>query len=104
MNRPDLTRGPSPDPATWKQRYEALRQLSVAGSLVLGVDPLGLALLLRQGVAGWMQSWSGLIGTTTQAPVAASPMPAISTSSWQQQLTELLAQMSLAHLPTNSVL
>ena len=69
MNRPDLNRWPSPAASPWKQRYEAIRQLAVAGSLVLGVDPLGLVLLLRQGVAGWMNSWSGLIETTTQTPV-----------------------------------
>ena len=104
MNRPDLNRWPSPAPATWKQRYEALRQLAAAGSLVLGVDPLGLVLLLRQGVAGWMNSWSGPIETTTQTPVSASPTPVIPTSPWQQQVTELLAQMSLAHLPNDSIL
>jgi len=104
MNSQDLNRWPSHPPATWKQRYEALRQLAVAESLVLGVDPLGLVLLLRQGVAGWMRSWSGLIETTTQTPVSASPPPVIPTSPWQQQLTELLAQMSLAHLPNDSVL
>jgi hypothetical protein len=105
MNRPDLNRWPSPAPATWKQRYEALRQLAAAGSLVLGVDPLGLVLLLRQGVAGWMRSWSGLIETATETPaVPASPPPVIPTSPWQQQVTELLAQMSLAHLPNDSIL
>lgn len=104
MNRPDLNRWPSPAASPWKQRYEAIRQLAVAGSLVLGVDPLGLVLLLRQGVAGWMNSWSGLIETTTQTPVSASPPPVIPASPWQQQLTELLAQMSLAHLPNDSVL
>jgi hypothetical protein len=82
MNRPDLNRWPSPTPSPWKQRYEALRQLAVAGSLVLGVDPLGLVLLLRQGVAGWMNSWSGPIETTTQTPASASPSPVIPTSPW----------------------
>jgi hypothetical protein len=104
MNHSDLNQWPASDPATWKQRYEALRQLAAAESLVLGMDPLGLVLLLRQGVAGWMRSWSGLIETTVETPAPASPPPVIPTSPWQQQVTELLAQMSLAHLPNDSVL
>jgi hypothetical protein len=36
--------------------------------------------------------------------VPAPPTPAVPTSQRQQQLTELLAQMSLAHLPGNSAL
>jgi hypothetical protein len=42
--------------------------------------------------------------SSTQTPVPASPPPVIPTSPWQQQLTELLAKMSLAHLPNDSVL
>ena len=102
MNRPDLNRWPSPTPSPWKQRYEALRQLAVAGSLVLGVDPLGLVLLLRQGVAGWMCGWAGLVQTPPAAPVPASALPPASL--WQQQLTELLAEMSFAHLPSTTTL
>jgi hypothetical protein len=104
MNSPDLSPATSPAPATWKHRYEALRQLAVAGSLVFEADPLGLVLLLRQGVAGWMRSWSGLIERTTDAAVSPPQTPIVSTSQWQQQLTELLAQMSLAHLPNHTAL
>jgi hypothetical protein len=104
MNRSALNPETGPAPAPWKQRYEALRQLAVAGNLVFEVDPLGLVLLLRQGVAGWMHSWSGQMQTTTAAAVPAPPTPAVPTSQRQQQLTELLAQMSLAHLPGNSAL
>jgi hypothetical protein len=99
MNRSDLNPGPCAAAALWQQRYEALRQLAVAGSQVFGADPLGLVLLLRQGVAGWMRHWAGLVESRPTAPVPASPRPVVPTTQWQQQLTELLAQMSLAHLP-----
>lgn len=93
---------PSPAPAAvWKQRYEALRQLAVGGRQILESDPLGLVLLLRQGIAGWMRSWSELKPT---APILSSQelSPITSVSGWQQQLTQVLAEMSLAHLPNPS--
>lgn len=90
-----------PSPATvagaWNQRYEALRQVAVTGNRILGTDPLGLVLLLRQGMAGWMRGWAGLVQTPPASPVPAPALPPASL--WQQQLTELLAEMSLAHLP-----
>jgi hypothetical protein len=93
------TSGLSPATATlWKQRYEALRQLAIGGRQILETDPLGLVLLLRQGVAGWMLSWSESAQTPAlqRAPVPEAVVP---TSAWQHQLTEVLAAMSLAHLP-----
>jgi hypothetical protein len=90
---------PSPTSvAVWKQRYEALRQRAVGGRQVLESDPLGWVLLLRQGIAGWMRGWSELTHTTPRqpAPVGSS---ATSASGWQHQLTQVLAEMSLAHLP-----
>ena len=92
---------PSPPLATpaaaWKQRYEALRQTALAGGQALGAEPFGLVLLLRQGVATWMRRWPEPAATQTREPAlllpSVSPPP-----QWQQQLTTLLAQMSLAHL------
>ena len=85
----------------WKQRYEALRQLAVGGRQILESDPLGLVVLLRQGTAGWMRSWSEL---TPTAPILSSQVrsPITSASGWQHQLTQVLAEMSLAHLPNPS--
>ena len=94
------TSGLSPaTPTLWKQRYEALRQLAIGGRQILETDPLGLVLLLRQGVAGWMRSWSESAQTPAlqRAPVPEAPV--VPTSAWQHQLTEVLAAMSLAHLP-----
>jgi hypothetical protein len=93
---------PSPtSAAVWKQRYEALRQLAVGGRQILESDPLGLVLLLRQGIAGWMRRWSEL---TPTAPLPSAPVqtPTASAGSWQHQLTQVLAEMSLAHLPNPS--
>jgi hypothetical protein len=90
--------------AAWKQRYEALRQLALAGRQILETEPLGLILLLRQGVAGWMRSWSGAAQTSPsqREPIArAAFTPA---SAWQHQLTEVLAEMSFAHLPNQAVI
>lgn len=86
---------PPATPTVWKQRYEALRQLAIGGREILETEPLGLVLLLRQGVAGWMRCWSE--SAPTPAPVAEAPV--VPASTWQHQLTEVLAAMSLAHLP-----
>jgi hypothetical protein len=94
----------SPIPATtWKQRYEALRQLAVAGRQILEAEPLGLVLLLRQGVAGWMRSWTEWTQPPSLLQKPVSPVPVLPTSVWQQQLTAVLAEMSFAHLPNTSL-
>jgi hypothetical protein len=82
-------------PASWKQRYEVLRQHVLERRQVLGADPLGLVVLLKQGVAGWRRSW------WEPPPLPALPAPPTSrpsTPQWQQQLTELLAHMTVEHL------
>jgi hypothetical protein len=90
---------PSPASATvWKQRYEALRQLVVGGQHLFESDPLGLVLLLRHGVAGWMRSWPESVPTAPPQPAPAR-LPVVSTKGWQHHLTQVLAEMSLAHLP-----
>jgi len=99
MNDSGLNRPPATAAAIWKQRYEALRQLAVAEGQIFGVDPLDFVLLLRQGVAGWMRHWSGLASEPPKPLLPAPPEPPAPTPQWQQQLTQLLAQMSLAHLP-----
>ena len=88
---------PAPAAGNWQERYEALRQLALSGRQILAADPLGLVLLLRQGVAGWMRGWTDLAPTLPAAPVPAAALPPAPL--WQQALTQLLAEMSLAHLP-----
>lgn len=99
MNGAGLNRPPAAAAALWKQRYEALRQLAVAEGQIFGVDPLDFVLLLRQGVAAWMRHWSRLTPAPPASPLSPSPAPVAPQPQWQRQLTQLLAQMSLAHLP-----
>jgi len=86
----------STTPALWTRRYETLRQYILDSRRSLSTDPLGLVLLLRQGVAGWMHSWRELgVPALTAVP---TPVVSPSTPDWQRQLTALLAQMASAHL------
>lgn len=97
MNNPQASPPLATPAAAWKQRYEALRQTAVAGGQALGAEPFGLVLLLRQGIANWMHSWPRLAEAQARQP--ALPPPSVPPSpQWQQQLTTLLAQMSLTHL------
>jgi hypothetical protein len=82
--------------ASWTERYESLRRYVLEGRERLQSQPLGLALWVAKGMAGWMGQWSQLVapvgGTTAMA------WPRVSASSWQQPLTVLLAQITLQHL------
>ena len=105
MNHPDPVSSPASIPAaSWKQRYEALRQLALAGNPLPGAQPLGLVVLLRQGVARWMRCGPGPVQSGAAAAGPPVPPPLGPTAQWQAQLTALLAQMSLAHLCPTAVL
>jgi hypothetical protein len=85
--------------ASWSERYETLRRHVLEGRQVLDADPLGLILLFRQGVAGWMRCWSGWVEPAVPArSVSPLTLAAASTLPWQDQLTVLLAHMTSAHL------
>ena len=97
----------STNPAVWTERYEALRQHALNNRQSLTADPLGLVLLLRQGVAPWMRCWrdassSGPASPASPASGVASPLACLPDG--QRQLTELLAQMTSAHLSVGSAL
>jgi hypothetical protein len=83
-------------PTVWTERYEVLRRYVLEGQQRLQTQPLGLALWLAKGMAGWMKQWTELI------QLSASPRPVLSapvvSEAWQQQLTWLLAQMTLEQL------
>jgi hypothetical protein len=91
--------------AAWTERYEALRRHVFNHRQNLGADPLGLVLVLRQGVAAWMRSWDEASSPATSPPCSWPPGPPLSsaTPDWQQQLTNLLTQMTFAHLPAASL-
>jgi hypothetical protein len=83
--------------AAWRQRYETLRQHVLERRQVLGADPMGLVVLLGQGVAGWMRSWwEPSPPSPAPAPLPLPRCPA--TPQWQEQLTGLLAHITAQHL------
>lgn len=87
-----------PEPSTWTQRYEAVRDHLLNGRQILSAAPLGLVLLLKHGVAGWMRRWLESLGQAPPVhPTPAAPL-CPSTPVWQQQLTSLLAQMTVTQL------
>jgi len=90
--------GPGVSPATWTERYESLRRYVLEGRQLFQSQPLGLALWLAKGMAGWMQQWGRLTEATVlpASPAARPDGPA--TGGWQQQLTMVLAQMTLGYL------
>jgi hypothetical protein len=95
----------APTPArSWTERYEALRQYALEGQRRLQAQPLGLALWVTQGMAGWMKQWTELI-TAPSPPVGLpAPAPGPAGVGWQEQLTCVLAQMTLANLQARRVL
>jgi hypothetical protein len=84
-------------PELWRQRYEALRQHVLNGGDTLAIPPLGLQLLHRRGVAGWMERW---IEAVERSVISATPPLAsvLCMADWQQQLTLLLAQMTFQQI------
>jgi len=79
------------------QAYETLRAEVTGGSTTPGLGvPRGLALLLRGGLAGWMQGWRHPVPhQPTPAPPGCSPcLPPLSGA--VPELTLVLAQMALA--------
>ena len=94
---------PANSPALWAERYETLRRYVLEGRQRLPAQPLGLALWLAKGMAGWMRQWSQLL-----EPAVGPPRPLARPSAvgdpWQEPLTRLLAQITLKHLePRNGL-
>lgn len=87
----------------WTERYEVLRRYVLEGQQRLQTQPLGLALWLARGMAGWMKQWSELIQPTPLSCRPALTAP-VASGAWQEQLTVLLAQMTLEQLQPQSLL
>jgi hypothetical protein len=80
---------------SWAERYESLRGYVLEGRQRLQSQPLGLALWVAKGMAGWMRQWGQVLEpAATSAAVWSQPMQ----GQWQQPLTMLLAQITLQHL------
>jgi hypothetical protein len=76
-------------------RYEALRHHAMERNVPVARH--GLAVLLRQGVAAWMEAWSGV----PAAPVLRSPAderPCPWPDGTNAELVHLLAAMALGHI------
>jgi hypothetical protein len=86
---------------TWTQRYETLRHYVLEGRQRLQSQPLGLALWMAKGMAGWMRQ---LFQPTVGSVCALRPGGGAQPGPWQQPLTVLLAQMTVPHLETGKSL
>lgn len=89
---------PATQSKVWKQRYETLRQHFLEQRQILETDPLGLTLLLRNGLASWMRTWQTCIETAPKIPAPACASLRPPTAVWQQELTRLIAHMTEQHL------
>jgi hypothetical protein len=82
------------------EHYEALRQNAAAAApgRILPAAPLGAILVVKTGVAGWLQRWhEATAARPAPAPTLAYPN-SCDTPGWQHELTLLLAQMSVRHV------
>jgi hypothetical protein len=86
------------EPAAWTERYETLRRYVLEGRALLESQPLGLVLWMAKGTAGGMSEWSKLSQPESPAPPMACQPRCPGTGQWQEELTMLLAQMTLPHL------
>jgi hypothetical protein len=84
--------------AAWIERYESLRRYVLEGRQRLQTQPLGLALWLAKGMAGWMEQWSRLSEATPPPTQPTRRLEAPLPGGWQKPLTLLLAQMTLGYL------
>ncbi len=83
---------------TWTERYETLRRHVLHGGHVFDREPLGLVLWGAQGMAGWMRHWAEVVAVVPPPAVIPPSLRFAATSLWQQQLTLLLAQITVQRL------
>lgn len=80
----------------WTERYEALRRHVLGDAPVMGMSPLGLAVLQQKGVTNWMQAWTrGAMGEPPPIPSTAQGWGPSAPPAWQQELTQLIAHMTI---------
>jgi len=90
--------GPAMGAGTWTERYETLRRYVLEGRQRLQSQPLGLAVWLAKGMAGWMGQWRQWLEPASGPGSAPPRWPDAQPQRWQQPLTVLLAQMTWPHL------
>ena len=91
-------RGPAVGATAWAERYETLRRYVLEGQQRLQSQPLGLALWMAKGMAGWMRQWRQLLEPASASASALPRLRSAEAGSWPQPLTVLLAQITLQHL------
>jgi hypothetical protein len=89
--------GPGSGAAVWAERYETLRGYVLEGRQRLQCQPLGLALWVAKGMAGWMGQWSQLVAPTWTSAPPAPRWHLASAGLGPDPLTRLLAQITLQH-------
>lgn len=89
-------------PATWTERYEAFRRCAQEDPRIFASSPLGLILLVRHGVAGWMRRWAEPLPHPLPSSAVRTQSVSPTPSAWQSQLTALLAQMAVEQLQLNA--
>ncbi len=90
--------------ATWTERYEILRHYVLAGRQRLQNQPLGLALWMARGMAGWMGQWAQLLAPTVASVTELPPARGLQPGPWRQELTVLLAQITWQQLEARKAL
>ncbi len=93
-------KAPPTSPGCWSERYESLRRHFLEQPRRFEATPLGLVVLLRDGVARWMHRWTDSTppASTASRTRTSSSAPPIQ-AGMQLQLSLLLAQMTVVHLP-----
>ena len=89
------------NPSLWTERYESLRRHALDDRQILGSDPLGLALLVRGGIAEWMRNWTAPSPVATNVMQLRAERPVAMAPDWQRELTLVLGQMTFQHLALN---
>ena len=83
---------------TWIERCETLRRHVLHGCQIFDSEPLSLVLWLAHGMAGWMRHWAKAVEGVALPTGVLSLLRSAATSLWQQQLTLLLAQITVQRL------
>ncbi len=90
-----MSEAPRPNASAHVARYEELRRQAVERQVL--ASRFGLAVLLRQGLAAWVDQWSKM-PAPTPAPSAEISRPSPLPDDSQAEVIHVLAAMALGHL------
>lgn len=86
---------PHEDAPAHSARYEELRRYAMERQVLAG--RLGLAVLLQQGLAAWLEQWAKM-PATTPVPTAYSARPSSLRDDCSAQVINVLTAMALGHI------